>query len=118
MVCVNGMPPSNDNKCEGKQNELYWTKSKPSATKMMTKEMWINPATGLPPAFGQTIDGLVLETHTFYQDPVTDLYCLDCNRPLTPEGKPVYEQTTIPETVDYRYSFEQKNSDHQSTTNH
>lgn len=110
-VCVNGMPPSQDNVCEAKQSELYWTKSKPSETKMITKEVWIDPRTGLPPPFGQVIEGLVLETHTFYQDPVTELYCIDCNRAVNEEGRIQYEQQTIPEQVEFRYTFEQQSSD-------
>ncbi len=109
-VCVNGMPPSATNNCQAKQPELFWTASLPSESKVITKEMWIDPTTGLPPAFGQSIDGLVLENHTFYQDPVTDLYCADCNRPLTEQGKIQYEQLVVPEQVEFRYNFEQQSS--------
>lgn len=94
-VCVNGMPPSNDNKCEAKQQELYWKESIPSATKTVTEEVWIDPKTGLPPPPGQQIDGLVLEKRTFYEDPVTKRYCTDCSRPVTEDGKIQYENTLI-----------------------
>lgn len=94
-VCVNGMPPSESNKCEAKQQDLYWKESIPSATKTVTEEVWIDPKTGLPPPPGQQVDGLVLEKRTFYEDPVTKRYCTDCSRPVSEDGKVQYENTIV-----------------------
>ncbi len=78
-VCVNGMPPGPDNDCQPKGNpELYWTASRPSATIMGKQQIWIDPNTGLPPPQDQTVDGLVVQEKTFYQDPVSKPYCVDC----------------------------------------
>ncbi len=98
MVCANGMPPSySNNSCQGMHQDLYWEESRPSASEVIQKEVWINPETGLPPEYGQEIDGLVLETHTLYKDPVTELYCADCNRPSDEQGKIQYEKYFVNE---------------------
>ncbi len=111
-VCVNGMPPSESNRCAARQTELYWTKGKPSLANVVQKEFWIDPTTGLPPPFGEEIEGLVLEFRTFYQDPVTEFYCADCNRPQTEDGKIQYEQNTVDERYEISESryFEQSSS--------
>lgn len=95
-VCANGFPPHlSDKKCSARYKELYWKKSRPSLSFMETKQVWIKPETGLPPAFGEEVEGLVLEERTIYQDPVTQNYCLDCNRPVDEEGKTIYEKYII-----------------------
>ncbi len=94
-VCASGMPPTAGKSCTASANELYWKDSRPSASKIETKETWIQPETGLPPPPNQHVEGLVLQSHTFYSDPVTENYCADCARPVTPEGKVIYEQATI-----------------------
>ena len=99
-VCATGMPPSEGNSCRTIAEELYWKESQPSASQIVTQEFWIDPTTGLPPPFGAEVEGLVLETHTFYQDPLTELYCADCTRPTTEEGRVQYEQRTV--THDYQ----------------
>lgn len=94
-VCASGMPPSQKEACKTIAEEMYWEASKPSASRIVTKEFWIDPTTGLPPPYGEEVEGLVLETHTFYQDPITDLYCADCTRPTTEDGKIQYEQYVV-----------------------
>lgn len=81
--------------CESKGQELYWEDSKPSYSGTFRKEYWIRAATGLPPADGEEATDLNLEEHTFYYDPLTKLYCADCNRPVDEEGKTVYEQQIV-----------------------
>lgn len=79
IVCINGMPPGASNECPGKGNpELYWLESQPSATKLITQNIWIDPRTGFPPPPGETVDGLVVQEKTFYQDPVSGEFCSDC----------------------------------------
>ena len=96
MVCANGMTPekSEDN-CRPLNPELYWENSHPSQSQIIEKEVWIKPETGLPPDYGEEAEGLNLEKHTLYQDPVTDLYCADCNRAVNEEGKIQYEQHVV-----------------------
>lgn len=96
QVCASGFPKgSAGDDCAPGSPELYWQRSKPSASKRQTTNVWIDPTTGLPPKFGEQIEGLVLESRTILEDPVTKAYCQDCNRPVNEEGKPVYEQTII-----------------------
>lgn len=98
-VCASGMPSGTDKvSCQPIRTELYWQKSHPSNSKITTQEFWIDPTTGLPPKYGEQVDGLVLETHTFYQDPVTDIYCSDCNRATTEDGKTIYEKNLVEES--------------------
>ncbi len=96
-VCAHGMPPQAGESCHIRGEELYWENSQPSASAIITKNVWINPETGLPPEYGQEIEGLVLEEHTIVQDPVTDQYCQDCNRAVNEEGKTINEQYKVPE---------------------
>lgn len=94
-VCAHGFPPSSGDACQVRYTELYWEDGQPSVSKTYKKQTWIKPDTGLPPAFGEQAEGLVLEERTFYQDPVTDEYCLDCSRPTNEDGSPKYEQNVI-----------------------
>jgi len=99
-VCHNGMPPKYaNNECSTHANDLYWIDSEPSRSKNFTKDYWIKPETGLPPKQGEEADNLVLEHHSFFQDPVTDLFCNDCARPIDEEGKIIYESNFV--TEDY-----------------
>lgn len=92
-VCPTGLPKLlSDSECTETNQEYYWRESLPSRSTMLTKEMWIKPETGLPPEFGEQAEGLVLETRTMYQDPVTENYCVDCARPVDEEGQVVYEK--------------------------
>ncbi|HEX7018257.1 MAG TPA: transglycosylase domain-containing protein [Patescibacteria group bacterium] len=94
-VCAHGFPPADGDSCQVRYTELFWKESHPSQSQTYKKQTWIKPETGLPPAFGEQAEGLVLEEHTFYQDPVTDEYCLDCSRPTNEDGTPQYEQNVI-----------------------
>jgi 1A family penicillin-binding protein len=98
-VCPTGLPVELSRKrgdeeipCEETNEELYWTEGEPSRSAKITKEIWINPETGLPPEYGEEIEELVLETHQLYQDPVTELYCADCSRAVDEQGKIIYEK--------------------------
>lgn len=96
-VCPSGFPPAKNGKsCGVTSTDLYWEGSKPTSSELISKDFWIDPRTGTPPKFGEQVDGLVLEHHTFYSDPLTPLYCADCNRPVNEQGKTVYEQQTVP----------------------
>lgn len=105
QVCINGMPPGDDNSCRAGDTELYWTESLPSRSAVAQQETWIDPETGLPPSYGEELEGLVLETRTFYQDPVTDLYCLDCSRPVDEEGGVVHERYVVPHELRHRHEL-------------
>lgn len=109
MVCATGMPPQQGKSCSLAGPELFWKDSNPSASNIIKKNVWIDPTTGLPPKYGQQVDGLILEEHTLVEDPVTDLYCLDCNRAVDAEGKPIQENAT----VDENYTNENRPSDEQ-----
>ena len=78
--------------CQAQSQELYWEESLPSYSGTFRKEFWIRAETGLPPEFGEEASDLALEEHGFYYDPVTELYCADCNRPVDDEGKIQYEK--------------------------
>lgn len=96
-VCPSGFPPAKNGKpCNITSTDLYWEGSKPTNSSVLTQDFWIDPRTGVPPKVGESIEGLVLENHTFYTDPLTRMYCANCNRPVTPEGKTVYEQQIVP----------------------
>lgn len=96
-VCASGLPPelNVEKSCRVIGTELYWKESKPSESSVKTENVWIKPETGLPPAYGEEVEGLVLEERTIYQDPTVDNYCLDCNRPVTEEGDLIREQYII-----------------------
>lgn len=96
-VCASGLPPalSENKSCRILGTELYWEKSKPSRSSVIKENVWIRPETGLPPEYGEQAEGLVLEERTIYQDPVTDIYCQDCTRPVNEEGKVVHEKYVI-----------------------
>ena len=96
MVCASGMTPEkSENNCRALNQDLFWENSQPSQAQVIEKEVWIKPETGLPPAYGEQAEGLVLERHTLYQDPVTNLYCVDCNRPANEDGKTQYEKHIV-----------------------
>lgn len=95
-VCANGFPPGKlGGNCAVKSQDLYWEAGQPSNSEQTTKEVWIDPTTGLPPEYGKQVEGLILETHTIYVDPVTRVYCSDCNRPITEDGKVIYEKNIV-----------------------
>lgn len=95
-VCASGFPSSlSTEPCKERQTELFWRKSQPSNSKIITKDVWIHPDTGLPLQTGESTDGLQLESKTIYTDPLTEAYCNDCVRTTTEDGKVVYEQHTV-----------------------
>lgn len=92
-VCPTGLPKLLSNmECAEENEEFYWQEGLPSRSSKISKEIWIKPETGLPPTYGEQAEGLVLETRIIYQDPVTELYCFDCSRPVDDKGKIVYEK--------------------------
>lgn len=112
QVCASGLTPELTGKsCRPINNDLFWTKSKPAASQVINKEVWIKPETGLPPAYGEQAEGLVLENHLLYQDPVTQLYCADCHRATNEEGKIQYERHLVKygSTIDESSAFFKEN---------
>lgn len=104
-VCASGMPPgTGGDNCSVRQTELFWKESRPSASKGYKKEIWVRPETGLPPAPGESTDGLVLQEKYVLSDPLTPEYCSDCGSTTTEDGKPVPGQ----QTVDYTYQVNQE----------
>ncbi len=102
VICPHGMPPRPNEQCQTSGPELYWKDGMPARSGSYTKEVWIRPETGLPPNPGEVVDGLVLQTKTMYQDPLTEQYCTDCSRPVNEEGKIQYERQVV--TNDYTAS--------------
>jgi len=94
-LCLTGMPPNAGDSCSIQTNELYWRQSLPTNTRQVTSEIWVKADTGVPPLPGENQDNLVLESHTIYQDPLTEGYCQDCRRATTPEGEVIYEQHVV-----------------------
>ena len=88
--------------CRLLNQEMYWEASYPSNSRVIEKEVWIKPETGLPPVYGEQAEGLVLERRTLYQDPVTELYCADCRRNLDETGKIQYERHVVNEQTTAR----------------
>jgi len=95
-VCATGLPPEMSGKrCSIRYTEFYWEEGKPSRSTMFKQQIWVRPETGLPPKEGEPTDGLVLEEHVIYQDPLTDYYCSDCTRPMNEQGKTIYERQQV-----------------------
>lgn len=100
-VCPSGLPKElSDTECSETNEEYYWQEGRPSRSTITNKEVWIKPETGLPPAYGEQAEGLVLETHALYQDPVTELYCGDCRRAVNEQGEIQYEKHYTNEVTD------------------
>ena len=98
-VCMTGMPAerSEAESCTQTTQDFYWENGEPSIAKVYKKEYWVHADTGLPYVSGESTDNLRLEQHTFYADPVTPDYCLDCTRPVGEDGKTTYEQYVVSE---------------------
>jgi len=99
-LCASGMPPQaslndEDKNCQILNTDLYWKKSRPSNSKVYTKEIWINPETGQPPEPGKQVDGLELHKKRIVQDPVSGSYCSDCTVQTNAEGRSIYHQQNI-----------------------
>lgn len=94
-VCANGFPPNyrgNDN-CSVRYTELFWQEGQPSTSRVVTRPVWIKEATGQPAAEGDN-EGVRLEERTFYEDPVTSVYCTDCGQPSA-DGTVQYQPNVI-----------------------
>jgi len=94
-VCASGFPSEDGKGCKVRYTELYWEYSQPSLSSVVKQNVWIRPETGLPPAYGEQAEGLVLEEHEFYSDPVFANYCSDCSRAIDEQGKTVYEKSIV-----------------------
>jgi membrane carboxypeptidase/penicillin-binding protein len=95
-VCASGMPPSSEgDSCEIKNQDLYWTKSRPSDSRFVQENVWIDPNTGQPPPYGEEVHGLVIEERVMLKDPVTTYSCYDCDIVEDEEGNPIRSRTTV-----------------------
>ncbi len=95
-ICVtSGLLPSTEGACPTR-SEFFWKATLPTASDILTKEVWINPTTGLPPKEGESTDGLQIQRRLFLSDPLTAEYCVDCYPVSTESGSPQYGQTIIP----------------------
>lgn len=97
-ICsASGLLPNGEGGC-ATRNEFFWKGTEPTETDQSSKEIWIDPTTGLPPKEGQSLEGieLQLQRHTVYSDPFTREYCLDCTRPTNEEGKVTFERYIVP----------------------
>lgn len=87
-VCASGVPPEmNGEPCEVRGEDYYWTKSKPSSSKFIRENVWIDPTTGQPPPYGVEVHGLEIQERVMLQDPVTSYYCHDCQVVQTQDNK-------------------------------
>lgn len=97
-VCsLSGLLPNPGAPCPTR-NEFFWEGTEPTEMENISKEIWIDPTTGIPPKPGVSWEGLnlQLQRHTVLSDPFTTDYCLDCTRPVNEEGKVQWEQHFIP----------------------
>lgn len=113
-VCATGAPPGfssasfdegaigggeENSSCQVRYTELFWEESLASRSKVRKTNTWIRAETGLPPEYGdENTEGLVLEEHEFYSDPVFENYCSDCSRAVDEEGKIIYEKSIVKNT--------------------
>lgn len=97
QVCATGMPPQSGENCTFNNQDLYWEESVPSESKVERKNTWIKADTGIPPAYGEEADNLILEEKTLYSDPTMENYCGDCTRAVDEQGDVVYEKYVINE---------------------
>ncbi len=81
--------------CQTRGPELFWRKSSPSKSRLITKEILVRPETGQPPLPGESTDGLVPLIKTVLSDPLTPDYCVDCAQTNPENGKPIFQGRTI-----------------------
>lgn len=80
QVCFHGFPQQGDEPCQSKGKELFWEQSHPSAVQLIKQQIWVDPSTGQPPPPDVNVDGLIVEEHIFFQDPLSEkLECIDCS---------------------------------------
>lgn len=97
-VCsLSGLLPNPESPCPTR-TEYFWEGTEPTEIENISKEIWIDPTTGIPPKSGESWEGLnlQLQRHTVLTDPFTQDYCLDCTRPVNEEGKVQYERHLVP----------------------
>lgn len=94
-VCASGFPPQSEENCQVRYTELYWTESQPSNSRQTQREVWINQDTGLPHQTGESEDRLELRSQLFFEDPTTELFCLDCAYSITEEGQIQYQPQRV-----------------------
>lgn len=102
QICtLSGLLPNPEAPCTTR-TEYFWEGTEPTEVEQISKEIWVDPTTGIQPPFGVSWEGLnlQLERHTVLTDPFTLDYCLDCTRATNEEGKVQYEQYTIPANHD------------------
>lgn len=95
-ICtVSGLLPDPANPCPTRY-EYFWKGTVPTALdNALPRDIWINPATGLPPKPGDPTDGLQTQSHILLSDPFTQDFCLDCSRPVDDKGHTAYEQYNV-----------------------
>lgn len=99
QICVlTGLLPNPEAPCQTR-TEFFWKGTEPTETEQLSKEVWINPQTGLPPqpqeSVNGPVEGLILERKSVVSDPFTLDYCLDCTRAVDAEGKQIQERYTV-----------------------
>lgn len=95
-VCtISGLLPDPSNPCPTRF-EYFWRGTVPTQLdNALPRDIWINPATGLPPKEGESTEGLQTQSHILLSDPFAKDYCLSCLRPIDEKGKIVYETYTF-----------------------
>jgi 1A family penicillin-binding protein len=94
-VCATGFPPQPGDNCQVRYTELFWELSKPSKAGTVVREVWVNRDTGLPHRAGESEDNLELRTHTFFEDPTTEPFCLDCAKSVNEDGTVRYQPQRV-----------------------
>lgn len=101
-ICtLSGLLPNPESPCTTR-TEYFWEGTEPQSIENISRDIWVDPTTGVQPPAGQSWEGLnlQLQKHTVVSDPFTQDYCLDCTRPVNEEGKTQYERYTIPANFD------------------
>ncbi len=91
-ICtISGLLPDPNAPCPTRF-EYFWQGTEPQTTdNAMPRDVWINPATGLPPKEGEPTEGLQTQPHILVSDPFAKDYCVDCVRALDDKGKTIFE---------------------------
>lgn len=92
-ICtISGLLPDPANPCVTRY-EYFWKGTAPiTLDNAIPRDIWINPATGLPPKEGEPAEGIELQKHILLSDPFTKDFCVDCTRPLDDKGHTIFEQ--------------------------
>lgn len=91
-ICqISGLLPDPNAPCQTRF-EYFWKGTEPKTLdNVIARDIWINPATGLPPKEGESTEGLQMQKHLLASDPFTQDYCVDCVRALDDKGKTIFE---------------------------